>query len=88
MTTCIYSCGAIFHRCKEQEHVILCKKMITSCINRNNGCNERMSRGMLNDHLQNCSPIMARYHEYGQMSDKYKGIKTSICMQVISIRVI
>ncbi|KER22433.1 hypothetical protein T265_09479 [Opisthorchis viverrini] len=52
---CPNECGAQMHRCKMDEHVeLICPRTKTFCINRTNGCQARMERQKLSQHLIVC----------------------------------
>ena len=59
MICCVNSCGAIFHTCKANEHSILCPESEIRCINNRNGCNHRVKRYNLSQHLKLDCPAMA-----------------------------
>ncbi|KAF4523977.1 hypothetical protein B566_EDAN010785 [Ephemera danica] len=52
--TCPLSCGAVFHRCKAEEHSMMCCKEEVGCINAGHGCTATMLREKLSDHLRSC----------------------------------
>ena len=58
IVACALNCGARFHRCKLDEHILLCPLKIISCINSHYGCPFRMERRYVSQHLE-CCP--ARY---------------------------
>ena len=72
--SCIYSCGANFHYCKMEEHLMLCKKLPVSCINRINGCTVCIIREEMTDHLLKCPSMIASNVEYRQIANDTKGI--------------
>ncbi|XP_072551968.1 F-box only protein 40 [Salminus brasiliensis] len=52
--TCRLLCGAAFHLCKEDEHNLLCPKVIVPCLNAHYGCPMSMPRHRLAQHLTVC----------------------------------
>ncbi|XP_053505552.1 F-box only protein 40 [Ictalurus furcatus] len=51
---CRLLCGASFHMCKEEEHILLCPNEKVPCINASNGCPFTMCRSKLAKHLKVC----------------------------------
>ncbi|XP_026794590.3 F-box only protein 40 [Pangasianodon hypophthalmus] len=51
---CRLLCGASFHMCKEDEHILLCPNERVPCINANYGCPFTMCRSKLAKHLEVC----------------------------------
>ncbi|TSQ12715.1 F-box only protein 40 [Bagarius yarrelli] len=51
---CRLLCGASFHMCKEDEHILLCPNEKVPCINANYGCPFTMFRSKLAKHLEVC----------------------------------
>ncbi|KAK3555260.1 hypothetical protein QTP86_014872, partial [Hemibagrus guttatus] len=51
---CRLLCGASFHMCKEDEHILLCPNEKVPCINANYGCPFTMCRSKLARHLEVC----------------------------------
>ncbi|XP_060791088.1 F-box only protein 40 [Neoarius graeffei] len=51
---CRLLCGASFHMCKEDEHILLCPNEKVPCINANYGCPFTMCRSKLAKHLEVC----------------------------------
>ncbi|XP_077596317.1 F-box only protein 40-like isoform X2 [Stigmatopora nigra] len=54
LVACPLSCGALFHSCKEEEHLLLCNRVRTPCLNFSFGCPARLPRGQLAAHLRVC----------------------------------
>ncbi|XP_077448655.1 F-box only protein 40-like [Stigmatopora argus] len=54
LVACPLSCGALFHSCKEEEHLLLCPRVRTPCLNFSFGCPARLPRGQLAAHLRVC----------------------------------
>ncbi|KAM8977763.1 F-box only protein 40 [Pelodytes ibericus] len=54
MIPCKLHCGAIFHLCKEEEHLLLCPLEWVPCLNSVFGCPFSMSRFKLAKHLTVC----------------------------------
>ncbi len=52
--TCPQDCGAVFHCCKEKEHLLLCPRVQAPCLNRHYGCQAVMRREQVNAHLERC----------------------------------
>ncbi|KAK3555261.1 hypothetical protein QTP86_014873 [Hemibagrus guttatus] len=51
---CRLLCGASFHMCKEDEHILLCPNEKVPCINAHYGCPLTMCRSKLAKHLEVC----------------------------------
>ncbi|XP_053504749.1 F-box protein 40.1 [Ictalurus furcatus] len=51
---CRVLCGASFHMCKEDEHILLCPNEKVPCINAHYGCPFSMCRSKLAKHLEVC----------------------------------
>ncbi|KAI5622467.1 hypothetical protein C0J50_18068, partial [Silurus asotus] len=51
---CRLLCGASFHMCKEDEHILLCPNEKVPCINVHYGCPFTMCRSKLGKHLEVC----------------------------------
>ncbi|KAL6469986.1 hypothetical protein MHYP_G00211050 [Metynnis hypsauchen] len=51
---CRLLCGAIFHMCKEDEHMLLCPNEKVPCLNANYGCPFTMCRSKVAKHLEVC----------------------------------
>lgn len=51
---CRLLCGASFHMCKEDEHILLCPNEKVPCINAHYGCPFTMCRSKLAKHLEVC----------------------------------
>uniref|UniRef100_A0AAV2J902 F-box protein 40 n=1 Tax=Knipowitschia caucasica TaxID=637954 RepID=A0AAV2J902_KNICA len=54
LSTCRLLCGALFHLCKEEEHLLLCPNVRVPCINAEAGCPLQMPRSSQAQHLQFC----------------------------------
>uniref|UniRef100_A0A8C6SR86 F-box protein 40, tandem duplicate 1 n=1 Tax=Neogobius melanostomus TaxID=47308 RepID=A0A8C6SR86_9GOBI len=54
LSTCRLLCGALFHLCKEEEHLLLCPNVRVPCINAEFGCPLQMLRSARAEHLQYC----------------------------------
>lgn len=54
MVNCRLLCGATFHMCKEDEHILLCPNEKVPCLNVNSGCPFTMCRSRLAKHLEKC----------------------------------
>ncbi|XP_076025097.1 F-box only protein 40-like [Genypterus blacodes] len=54
LTPCRLLCGALFHLCKEEEHLLLCPKVRVPCLNAEYGCPAHLSRSSQAAHLQLC----------------------------------
>ena len=53
-TTCSLGCGAVFHGCKQEEHLELCPNVTVPCVNSGYGCPRDMARKDLAAHLESC----------------------------------
>ncbi|XP_055766369.1 F-box only protein 40 [Salvelinus fontinalis] len=51
---CHLHCGAAFHKCKEEEHQLLCPNEMVPCLNVDYGCHFTMHRHRLAKHLEVC----------------------------------
>ncbi|XP_056910033.1 F-box only protein 40-like isoform X3 [Takifugu flavidus] len=51
---CRLHCGAIFHLCKEEDHMLLCPNVRVPCINAEYGCPLHLPRSMRASHLREC----------------------------------
>ncbi|KAG9265609.1 F-box only protein 40-like [Astyanax mexicanus] len=51
---CRALCGATFHMCKEDEHILLCPNEQVPCLNAHYGCPFTMCRSKLAKHLETC----------------------------------
>ncbi|KAL7844272.1 hypothetical protein SRHO_G00228110 [Serrasalmus rhombeus] len=51
---CRLLCGATFHMCKEDEHMLLCPNVKVPCLNAHYGCPFIMCRSGLTKHLEVC----------------------------------
>ncbi|XP_062867389.1 F-box protein 40.1 [Trichomycterus rosablanca] len=54
VVNCRLLCGASFHMCKEEEHILLCPNEKVPCLNANYGCPLTMCRSYLAKHLKVC----------------------------------
>ncbi|GAA6097157.1 F-box only protein 40-like isoform X2 [Tachysurus ichikawai] len=54
IVNCRLLCGASFHMCKDDEHILLCPNEKVPCINANFGCPFTMCRSKLAKHLEVC----------------------------------
>ncbi|KAI7795657.1 hypothetical protein IRJ41_002484 [Triplophysa rosa] len=52
--SCRVLCGAVFHLCKEEEHMLLCPNERVPCLNVEYGCPFTMCRSKLAKHLEVC----------------------------------
>lgn len=52
--SCRLLCGAVFHLCKEEEHMLLCPNERVPCLNLEYGCPFTMCRSRLAKHLEVC----------------------------------
>lgn len=52
--SCRFLCGAVFHLCKEEEHMLLCPNERVPCLNVEYGCPFTMCRSNLAKHLTVC----------------------------------
>ncbi|XP_029029902.1 F-box protein 40.1 [Betta splendens] len=51
---CRLRCGALFHLCKEEEHLLLCPSVRVPCLNAAYGCPLQLPRSSRAAHLQAC----------------------------------
>ncbi|XP_042355661.1 F-box only protein 40-like [Plectropomus leopardus] len=51
---CRLLCGALFHHCKEEDHLLLCPNVRVPCLNSEYGCPLHMPRSSQAAHLQVC----------------------------------
>ncbi|XP_060942322.1 F-box only protein 40-like [Limanda limanda] len=51
---CRLHCGALFHLCKEEDHLLLCPKVRVPCLNAGFGCPVQLARSSQAAHLQVC----------------------------------
>ncbi|XP_068572204.1 F-box only protein 40-like [Cebidichthys violaceus] len=51
---CRLHCGALFHLCKEEDHLLLCPKVRVPCLNAEYGCPLHLPRSSQAAHLQMC----------------------------------
>ncbi|GAA6219840.1 F-box only protein 40-like [Lates japonicus] len=51
---CRLLCGAVFHLCKEEDHLLLCPNVRVPCLNAEYGCPVQLSRSSQSAHLQVC----------------------------------
>ena len=51
---CPNECGASFHACKEQGHLVLCPLQEVGCVSAVYGCTARMRRAEVKNHLAHC----------------------------------
>ena len=51
---CPNDCGALFHGCKEKEHLLLCSLQEVGCTNAAYGCTAHLRRANLRNHLAHC----------------------------------
>ncbi|CAJ1063753.1 F-box only protein 40-like [Xyrichtys novacula] len=54
VTPCRLHCGALFHLCKEEDHLLLCPNVRVPCLNAEYGCPLHMPRSSQAAHLQVC----------------------------------
>ncbi|KAM9331703.1 F-box only protein 40-like [Pholidichthys leucotaenia] len=54
LVPCRLQCGALFHLCKEEDHLLLCPNVRVPCLNANYGCPVHLSRSSQAAHLQVC----------------------------------
>uniref|UniRef100_A0A673BQR5 F-box protein 40, tandem duplicate 1 n=1 Tax=Sphaeramia orbicularis TaxID=375764 RepID=A0A673BQR5_9TELE len=54
VTSCRLLCGAVFHLCKEEDHLLLCPNVRVPCLNAEYGCPLQMTRSSQAAHLQVC----------------------------------
>ncbi|XP_068186529.1 F-box only protein 40-like [Antennarius striatus] len=51
---CRLHCGALFHLCKEEDHILLCPNVRVPCLNAEYGCPVHLPRSSQAAHLQVC----------------------------------
>uniref|UniRef100_A0A3Q1F9P5 F-box protein 40 n=1 Tax=Acanthochromis polyacanthus TaxID=80966 RepID=A0A3Q1F9P5_9TELE len=51
---CRLLCGAVFHLCKEEDHLLLCPNVRVPCLNAEFGCTVQLPRSSRAAHLQVC----------------------------------
>lgn len=51
---CEMQCGAQFHKCKQTEHIQVCRKQKRSCVNSHFGCPFKVTSIELLTHLERC----------------------------------
>uniref|UniRef100_A0A665TMX4 F-box only protein 40-like n=1 Tax=Echeneis naucrates TaxID=173247 RepID=A0A665TMX4_ECHNA len=51
---CRLHCGALFHLCKEEDHLLLCPNVRVPCLNAEYGCPVHLARSSRAAHLQVC----------------------------------
>ncbi|XP_041657330.1 F-box only protein 40-like [Cheilinus undulatus] len=51
---CRLHCGALFHLCKEEDHLLLCPNVRVPCLNAGYGCSLQLPRSSQAAHLQVC----------------------------------
>ncbi|KAG7515631.1 F-box only protein 40-like [Solea senegalensis] len=54
ITSCRLHCGALFHLCKEEDHLLLCPNVRVPCLNAGYGCPVQMPRSSQAGHLKVC----------------------------------
>ncbi|XP_073335991.1 F-box only protein 40-like [Pagrus major] len=54
LTPCRLHCGALFHLCKEEDHLLLCPNVRVPCLNVEYGCPVHLPRSSQAAHLQVC----------------------------------
>ncbi|XP_061596715.1 F-box only protein 40-like [Cololabis saira] len=54
ITQCRLHCGAVFHLCKEEDHLLLCPNVRVPCLNAGYGCPLHLPRSARAAHLQAC----------------------------------
>uniref|UniRef100_A0A668A7F0 F-box protein 40 n=1 Tax=Myripristis murdjan TaxID=586833 RepID=A0A668A7F0_9TELE len=54
IASCRLLCGASFHLCKEEEHLLLCPNVRVPCLNAEYGCTLHMTRSWQATHLRVC----------------------------------
>ncbi|KAK2828212.1 hypothetical protein Q5P01_019246 [Channa striata] len=54
VTPCRLHCGALFHLCKEEDHLLLCPNVRVPCLNAEYGCPVQLPRSAQAAHLQVC----------------------------------
>ncbi|KAM4547588.1 F-box only protein 40-like [Fundulus diaphanus] len=54
LVPCRLLCGAVFHLCKEEDHLLLCPNVRVPCLNAEYGCPVQLPRSSRGAHLQVC----------------------------------
>ncbi|KAM4726310.1 F-box only protein 40-like [Anableps anableps] len=54
LVPCRLLCGAVFHLCKEEDHLLLCPNVRVPCLNAEYGCPVQLPRSSQGVHLQVC----------------------------------
>ncbi|XP_023197654.1 F-box only protein 40-like [Xiphophorus maculatus] len=54
LVPCRLLCGAVFHLCKEEDHLLLCPNVRVPCLNAEYGCPVQLPRSLRAAHLQVC----------------------------------
>ncbi|XP_038160482.1 F-box only protein 40-like [Cyprinodon tularosa] len=54
IVSCRLLCGAVFHLCKEEDHLLLCPNVRVPCLNAEYGCPVQLPRSSQGSHLQVC----------------------------------
>ncbi|XP_047236046.1 F-box only protein 40-like isoform X2 [Girardinichthys multiradiatus] len=54
LVPCRLLCGAVFHLCKEEDHLLLCPNVRVPCLNGEYGCPVQLPRSSQKAHLQVC----------------------------------
>ncbi|KAM9788524.1 LOW QUALITY PROTEIN: F-box only protein 40-like [Neosynchiropus ocellatus] len=54
VVSCRLLCGAVFHQCKEEDHLLLCPNVRVPCLNAAYGCPLHLARSSRAAHLQEC----------------------------------
>uniref|UniRef100_A0A3Q2TTB9 F-box protein 40 n=1 Tax=Fundulus heteroclitus TaxID=8078 RepID=A0A3Q2TTB9_FUNHE len=54
LVPCRLLCGAVFHLCKEEDHLLLCPNVRVPCLNAGYGCPVQLPRSSRAAHLQVC----------------------------------
>ncbi|XP_053702751.1 F-box only protein 40-like isoform X1 [Synchiropus splendidus] len=54
VVSCRLLCGAVFHQCKEEDHLLLCPNVRVPCLNAVYGCPLHLARSSRAAHLQEC----------------------------------
>ncbi|KAM9348352.1 F-box only protein 40-like [Symphorus nematophorus] len=54
LVSCRLHCGALFHLCKEEDHLLLCPNVRVPCLNAGYGCPVQLPRSSQAAHLQVC----------------------------------
>lgn len=55
IVSCELGCGAHFHVCKSDEHLLLCSEASVACLNASYGCSMLIRRRYLSKHLVQCA---------------------------------